>query len=139
MMSIWAHVCGCIRIDGIPTLGHPFTVKHVESILGNTCTFHDDEAKWDACNTPMGSEGSLQYKTLEVDDGMPWIVVPVWGDLRSVESLDEIEAWWYRIMESGLSIRSAVLQCEIEGREQKILTEERQGVTDADSVHGGTS
>ena len=113
-MSIWTHVTGNIRIDGIPGLSKIGTVEALKAVLGNTCDFGDDEAVWEACTVPCGSEGSLQYEVIEYASGMPWVTVAVWGDLRNFDSIFEITKWFERIVSAeGLIIRQAVLSVSI--------------------------
>jgi len=116
-MSIWAHVIGCIRIDGILAIGDD--KKDIEKIIGPM-------SLWDSWNDdstlPVGSEGSLQYKIIEYADGLPWLVIPIWGDLRDYENISEIKKWWEELLIKLGIIRDAVLLIQIEGNEQIILT-----------------
>lgn len=118
-MSVWTHITGNIRIDGAPGLTKISTVEALKKVLGNTCSFDDDEAVWDACNVPKGSEGSLQYEVIEYGDGLLWVTVAVWGDLRDYDFIAEIKAWFERILcAEGLIVRQAVLSVSVEnGRE----------------------
>lgn len=118
-MSVWTHITGNIRIDGLPGLSPLHTVEAVKAIFGNTCSFDDDEAVRDACTVPCGSEGSLQYEVIEYSDGLPWVTVAVWGDLRDYDYIAEIKQWFERILcGEGLIIRQAVLSVSVEnGRE----------------------
>jgi len=86
-MSIWTHVVGCIRIDGIPGLPTkgPNSPEGVERILGPMSLY----GSWnDCCLLPIGSEGSLQYRVVVYDKGLPWIAVPIWGDLRDYHDIE---------------------------------------------------
>lgn len=120
-MSIWTHVNGCIRIDGVPQLDLKSDVQDVVDIMGNTCDWEDSEEIWEKCTVPKGSEGSIQYKILKVGDGMVLWTIPIWGDLRDYDNVKEIEDWFMGIIANpDVWIRSAVL--EIEGGEYKVIT-----------------
>jgi len=114
-MSIWTHVIGCIRVDGIPDLGA--RIHTIEKILGPICTFDN----WnDASILPRGSEGGLQYRIIEYHTGLPWIVIPVWGDLRDFDDVEKLREWWADILLKLRWIRDAVLRVQVEGREPMI-------------------
>jgi hypothetical protein len=109
-MSVWAHVVGCIRIDGIKQLGAD--TRKIESALGPMCTFDE----WnDASTLPKGSEGGLQYRIIEYDTGMPWVAIPIWGDLRDFDNANEIETWWLKTLPALGTVRDAVLQIVVDG------------------------
>ena len=109
-MSTWAHVVGCIRIDGIKELGA--SLEKLEKTLGPMCTWEN----WNDNSTlPRGSEGGLQYRVIEYNNGMPWVAVPVWGDLRDYETPDGIVAWWKNILPKLGIVRDAILQITING------------------------
>ena len=127
-MSIWTHVVGCIRVDGVKSMGSH--TDHVERILGPQCTYD----KWnDESTLPKGSEGGLQYRVIEYDDGLPWVAVPVWGDLRDYDDLDEIAAWFKKTLadiqtmgrSSFMLIRDAVLYVECEDGRSITLKHEK--------------
>ena len=112
-MSTWTHVCGCIRIDGIPGLSPGWPEESVREIIGITCAFEDNEAAWDKCSVPCGCEGSLQYEVISAGEGMVLWTVPIWGDLREYEDISEIKGWFEKIVySSGLIIRSAILEIQ---------------------------
>ncbi len=112
-MSIWTQVCGCIRIDGIPSID-PMIAERVIDALGHTCSFDDGEAVWEACTVPCGSEGSLQYRIIPAGEGLVLYTVAVWGDLRDYDNELEIIDWFNDVTrDSGLMIRSAVLEYQI--------------------------
>ena len=122
-MSIWTHVNGCIRIDGVPQLDLKSDVQDVVDIMGNTCDWEDSEEIWEKCTVPKGSEGSIQYKILKVGDGMVLWAIPIWGDLRDYDNVKEIEDWFMGIIANpDVWIRSAVLEIEVEGGEYKVIT-----------------
>jgi hypothetical protein len=115
-MSAWTHVVGCIRVDGISFLG--VSVQKLEQVLGPICTFEN----WrDDSTLPRGSEGGLQYRVIEYDKGLPWVSIPIWGDLRDFDSADEIEKWWNETLPKLGMIRDAVLHIQVEMQEPKIL------------------
>lgn len=120
-MSIWTHVNGCLRLDGIPTL-MDCSEKAVRKILGNTCKFDDKEEVWDNCTVPKGSEGSIQYSL--AGNGLVVWTIPIWGDLRDFrhEDVHEIVKWFGRITKTkDMMIRSFILEVQTEGHKPKIL------------------
>ena len=112
-MSIWTHVAGVVRIDGIAGLTP-------EPQFGNTCTFYSDPDDWDKCDVPRGSEGSLQYSVWENPQGShaAKYTVSVFGDLRDFDSVEEIVSYFNRISE-GQIIRQGMFSVEVEGQETK--------------------
>ena len=60
------------------------------------CSFNDEFLN--GCKLPMGSEGSLQYKIIEYDNGSPWVTIPIWGDLRGFDNSDKIKMWFYQML-----------------------------------------
>jgi len=92
-MSIWCHVAGIIRVDSFPC------GRDIESLLhesfGKTCSFEDDNKKWDDCTVPCGNEGSIQYDVISKDNGhsLSWGYVSIYGDLRGYETTEGIEKW----------------------------------------------
>lgn len=117
-MSVWTHVNGSIRIDGIPCFQPDIDEKIVKS-LGKTCDYESNRAAWDACSVPCGSEGSIQYAINDAGDGLVYKTVAIWGDLRDYEDIGAIEKWFRGICESGLMIRQAVIQ--VECRDRKVV------------------
>ena len=125
-MSQWTHFVGNIRIDGIPGA---HKIEELEAILGPISTYED----WVEDNKvllPNGSEGSLQYEIIEYSTGMPWITVPICGDLRDFGSDEDIigaKQWWRKLLKDINDkdcgyIRDAVLRIEVEGQTPKILS-----------------
>ena len=112
-MSTWTRVVGNIQVDGLPGMGNS-TVAKLEEILGPIDTFYEPN---EACTMPMGSEGSLQYRIIEYDSGLPWVTIPIWGDLRHFEDLEAIEKWFYEILAKLQFVRDAVLLAECNGRQ----------------------
>ena len=119
-MSTWTHVVGCIRVDGLPSIEpNVFSKQKIKDILGLPCTYE----KWnDETALPCGSEGSIQYEIIEYSTGLPWLSIPVWGDLRDYEDVEEIKKWWNETLEKLGMIRDAVLHIKVEGREAVVLT-----------------
>jgi hypothetical protein len=114
-MSQWTHVCGCIRIDAIVQLDGDIE-KKIKEQFGNCVSYYDDESKWNACNVPCGSEGSVQYrveKTADSDSSMSWGVVYIWGDLRNYDNHLEIFEWIVKSCD-GLFVRSCAVKIDVE-------------------------
>jgi len=125
-MSQWTHICGIVRLDAIE--GIFFTRQAgVEAIIreafGNTFSYNDPPEKWESCNVPEGSEGSIQYMITRTTDGnsLSWGYVSIWGDLRdrgkdSIEQ--EILAWLNRafvvLNKRGISVRQATIEVQEE-------------------------
>lgn len=110
-MSQWTHVAACIRFDALRLPGMPdFSPK-----LGNTCSFSDDQVKWDLCDIPCGSEGSLQYHVWENPDAhaIAAYTVMIWGDLRDYENVDEIVSYLGRVTRDKI-IRQGVVTINVE-------------------------
>lgn len=125
-MSIWTHINGCIRIDGIPSIMDVSDNK-MKEILGSTCEYESSGAERDACNVPCGSEGSMQYKLIGAGTGLILWTVPVWGDLRDYDDAQEVTDWFNRVTQkSGLIIRDAVLQINVEYQDPITLTHVRE-------------
>lgn len=121
-MSVWTHITGNIRIDGLPGVSPLFTVEGIKEMLGNTCSFDDDRDIWDKCSVPKGSEGSLQYEVIEYSGGLPWITVAVWGDLRDYDDVDEIKKWFEGIVcQKEIMTRQAVLNVSVNGGSDVVL------------------
>ena len=126
-MAQWTHIIGCIRIDGLPGVVESHTVENVKKIFGPMCLFDD----WNEKSTlPLGSEGGLQYQVIEYYHGIPWVVIPIWGDLRNFgpEDILIITDWCEQILakleKESFIIRDAILQSEPEGFPQTILTKD---------------
>ena len=115
-MSIWTHVVGCIRVDGLP--GITSKLSDVKEAIGPMSTFEN----WnDESTIPSGSEGGLQYQIIEYQGGLPWLAIPIWGDLRDFDSPEEIATWWNELLPKLRMVRDAVLHIRVEGREPIIL------------------
>lgn len=119
-MSVWTHVVGCIRVDGVPSI-HPDQDMHtVKKILGPVSTWkHPADT-----HLPEGSEGSLQYEIIEYDEGLPWLAIPVWGDLRDFDDAERIRRWFDLTIDEinkTFMVRDACLRIEVEGMEPVVL------------------
>jgi hypothetical protein len=123
-MSVWTHVVGCIRLDGFPPESR---VEDVKRTLGPMCLWN----KWDdSSRLPRGSEGSLQYRVIEYFTGIPWVVVPIWGDLRDYSDVEAIRGWWGGLLRDiddekksrDFSLRDAILAVQVEGRPTVVMT-----------------
>jgi len=113
-MSQWTHINAAIRFDGIPGLGN------AEPKLGNTCNYESEKDKWDACDVPCGSEGSLQYSVVIAGTGLVYKSVHIWGDLRDYDDVNEIREYLTRVVD-GKCIRSGVAHIDMEGQPPLIL------------------
>lgn len=124
-MSMWTHVNGSIRIDGLPQMSDKYTVQAVKKFLGNTCKFDSSDKEWSECNVPCGSEGSIQYNVFEYGTEFPWIIVNIWGDLRDYDNVEAIKEWFSKILlpeKAGVfPIRDAILQVSVEDGRNKIF------------------
>lgn len=139
-MSQWTHIAGVVRIDGLPVvvgLNQEQERAEIIKMIGNTCDFEDGDDKWDACNVPCGSEGSIQYSYAFSgrDEGIGHSItrsaIPIYGDLRDYSDAEAIIKWFKQVIakfqpdhpeNKGLfSIRDAVLSIEVEGRKEKTL------------------
>jgi len=123
-MSQWTHVNGSIRIDGIPGIDDKVDIKSIREILGVTCRWNSPDKRWKDCNVPRGSEGSIQYQIIPAGGGFVLWTVAIWGDLRDFgkEDVKKIRKWFKKVTEqSGLDIRSAILEVNVEYGKTTIL------------------
>ena len=113
-MSQWTHVAGCIRIDSFPFLDVNI-VTELSKSFGNTCQFNDLQYKWDRCNVPCGSEGSVQYRIVRTGDesSLSWGVIYIWGDLRDYSDQQAIHDWLKSACREKM-IRSCVVKIDVE-------------------------
>lgn len=120
-MSIWTHVSGCVRIDGLSILGDDMEAK-ISSAFGNTCDFDDPRETWEACTVPCGSEGSVQYKIAHTGDenDMAWGLVYIWGDLRDYSDVDEICQWIKKAC-ADLWVRGCAVSIKVEGGRSAVI------------------
>ena len=127
-MSQWTHVCGCIRYDTIRMQGLPYsTLNDIKRLIGNPVSYEDTEDKWDACNVPCGSEGSIQfsYWSNPSVSSLAAFTVAIFGDLRDFgnEDVPKIREWFGKVTKrEGLIVRSAVLKIDVEYEKPIILS-----------------
>ena len=117
-MSTWTHVVGCIRVDGLPTLGS--NIAGIEQKIGPMDLWDKPNGN---CKLPTGSEGSLEYKIIKYSNGLPWLSIPIWGDLRSYENFDEIREWFTALLKELVGIRDAVLAVDCREQHRVLLWE----------------
>ncbi len=123
-MSIWTHVVGSIRMDGIPGILPESCKERLLKVLGPMDTFNEPN---DASTLPRGSEGSLRYEIIEYGTGLPWVIIPIWGDLRSYEDLPAIEKWFDDLLEKlGGMVRDAVLFVRCGNGTQAVFTSKKK-------------
>ena len=116
-MSHWTHVTGAIRVDGVPSLERKGKMlEFVKSCLGKTCDFEGTEKEWKECTVPRGSEGSIQYLLHEYSDGLPWLIVSIWGDLRDYDDKEAIFHWFKRACDDLKMVRQGVILVDNEAR-----------------------
>lgn len=126
-MSVWTHVTGNIRYDGLAGIQRNVTKEALKGMLGKTWVWEDDIDAMDACTVPEGSEGSIQYIITEYDKGLPWATVSVYGDLRDYDDVKELTDWFTKVtVDSGYMIRDAILRISVEGGEMVALTHDAE-------------
>lgn len=101
-MSIWTHVAGIVRIDGLAGMT-------LEPDYGRACTFEDDDAAWDLCDIPCGSEGSLVISPWVNPNGscLSRYTGSILGDLRDFDDDQKIVDYFNRITK-GHRVRQGV-------------------------------
>ena len=116
-MSQWTHVTACIRFDALRMVGMP----NMKPDLGITASYEDAREKWDQCNVPCGSEGSLQHYMWEDPNtsSLAAYTAMFWGDLRDYDDEQEILDYFTRITE-GKMIRSGVIEIAVEYKSTKV-------------------
>ena len=109
-MSIWTHVCGCIRVDSI-RIG-------VEKDKDHDKIVHAIER-----GIPCGSEGPIKYDIWINRDRscIAAYTVSIFGDLRDYDDIEEIESWFRNACEN-LLVRNAVIHIEVENGNKKTIT-----------------
>jgi hypothetical protein len=120
-MSIWTHVIGSIRFEGLIGAGDQ------APDLGNQCEFDDDEEIWDKCDIPLGSEGSLKTTlwTNPDDCCLARWTATIFGDLRSYEDEDEIIDYFNRIVE-GKFVRQGCFSFHVGDSPQRLFVYDRE-------------
>ncbi len=122
-MSKWTHLAGVVRYDSF-NLGVPVAEPEF-----NTCNFRDPEEKWDKCDVPCGSEGSLTVAKCDVyrTDTQAFTTYSFSGDLRDYSYEDDkekLESWIQSLIPDGgtpLMIRQAVFQVDYEDRKGTVI------------------
>ena len=111
-MSVWTHVCGCIRVDDIPRKDYD-RKEEIRRIMGNMT---DCDEYFGGTTLPCGSEGSLRYEILQnpSEGCIARFTIPVWGDLRDYNDDEAIEEWFNDVC-SQMWIRDAVININVEG------------------------
>jgi hypothetical protein len=126
-MSTWTHVVGAIRVDGIPDLApEVFNITSLMKIMGPISSFDHPN---DKTKLPCGSEGSLKYQVIEYQGGVPWVIIPIWGDLRDYYDLAKIRRWWFRTLRNfgePYMIRDCVLTATVENGDTITLTKDKE-------------
>jgi hypothetical protein len=126
-MSQWTQVCGCIRYDALRMVGLPYsTLNEIKTLVGNTVSFKDPPEKWDKCNVPCGSEGSIQFVFWSNPSGssLAAFTVGVFGDLRDfgTEDVPKIREWFERVTSGeGVMVRNAILEISVEGTDEPVI------------------
>ncbi len=112
-MSIWTHVAGIVRVDGIGSVTPPIPKF-------NTWQWEDDDATIDACDVPAGSEGSLYVEIWEAkENSVAKYTVSVFGDLRDYDDEEAIIAFFNKITSKGyapIGVRGGVFTVKVEGK-----------------------
>lgn len=126
-MSQWTHVCGCIRYDALRLAGMPYsTIEDIKKLVGNPVSFDDPEKKWDECNVPLGSEGSIQFVfwSNPSPNSLSAFTVAVFGDLRDFgkDDVPKIREWFNKVTTGkGVMVRSAIVEICVEYEEEPII------------------
>ena len=136
-MSYWTHVAAFFRIRQDSWIHkNPDYTK----LIGRECLWYDaSEETWERAwkhpdeFLPMGLEGSCRMRMVCIDDDITagGVNIIVFGDLRGVESTDDVEAWFKRACANvdaeedrlGISVGQAVchVHCDF-GDVDKTLT-----------------
>jgi len=123
-MSKWIHVAGIVRYD-VFNLGRP-----VDEPEFNTCSFNDERNKWENCDVPCGSEGSLTVNKHDVyrTDNQAFITYAFSGDLRDYsyeDNHEELEAWLESLIPDSktnpIIIRQACFQVDYEDKDGTVV------------------
>jgi len=126
-MSQWTHVCGCIRYDALRMDGMPYsTIEDIKKLVGNTVSFDDPEKKWDKCNVPCGSEGSIQFVfwSNPSPNSLSAFTVAVFGDLRNFgkDDVPKIREWFNKVTTGkGVMVRNAIVEICVEYEKEPII------------------
>ena len=117
-MSVWTHVAGVVRYDLINVIG---IAKEPEF---HQYKWSDSDSKRDACNVPLGSEGSLTVNKHDVyrNKNQAFITYSFSGDLRDYGYEDDhvaFEKWLASLIPNDdlVWISQAVFQVHYEDRD----------------------
>lgn len=110
-MSIWTHVAGCVRVDGISFID-PSPLELLDR-LGVIRTYDDDDCF--ETKIPCGSEGSLRYDIWvnPSASSVAMYTVSIFGDLRDYDDLEGVKDWANEAFE-GLMIRQGTIEINCE-------------------------
>lgn len=127
-MSRWAHVNGSIRINAIcSNCKEGEIAEDIQKCFGTTVDFLDPAEVWDECTVPCGSEGSLQYEFIELNNknSMNCGIVVIHGDLREYCNKQEIIDWIKKAISSSEIwwVRSLCIKIDIDYEKSIILIE----------------
>ena len=120
-MSIWTHVIGAVRFDGLPKIGLAYTVHNVAMLMEGKIRVEKTGLVLDNNKIPCGSEGPLQYKIYEHANGLPWITVAIWGDLRDYDDAVAIKKWFERVCSGWPLVRDGILRIQVEGQVAEVI------------------
>ena len=117
-MSVWTHVAGIIRVDGL-RIGDD--KLDWDEIIGKGLDWEDPDKIWDDWDKnheafmPCGSEGSLKKIIWENPNksSLASYTVSIFGDLRDYDNLVEIKKWFAKVC-GKLWVRNAVITAECE-------------------------
>lgn len=116
-MSTWTHVVGAIRFDGIPkSTVRSFQIHAIDRTMKGEIEVTDRGHIVPLASQrkiPCGSEGPLQYHIHQYATGLPWVVVPIWGDLRDYDNANEIKEWFSATCKSYPLVRDGVLHIQV--------------------------
>lgn len=127
-MSVWTHVAGIVRVDGIVC----FSEIDFDKVFGKECSWGSDKDTWNDADLnpddymPMGSEGSLEKSVWINPDTycMARYTVSIFGDLRDYDDSKAIIEWFENSCDK-VTVRQAVLTIEVEGQEPIVYRYEK--------------
>lgn len=145
-MSIWGHIAGIIRVDGmslsltddravVPTkapvdigiMTPDYEYDDIPKTREQAALYYKElERQWQAAQDsgiPMGSEGSITWEWLAHKRGDTQYDgrYVISGDLRDYDSAEPVFEWVKKVVEkinneSGIWVRQVAIQVEIEGQ-----------------------
>lgn len=126
-MSIWTHVAGVIRIDGLYGITEETDNETIlDRIVGKVLDYNDDFSRWRDADEhpekfmPCGSEGSLKramWRNPNTSEIARW-ALSVFGDLRDYHDVNAVIEWFKncckRLDDSDncIGVRNAVITVE---------------------------